>query len=87
MFIMGVNTWKIDMPKKALIFRSLQFADAMQAQGIAEFQEAFIAHDQKQLWYTCKTENIDALKAAFDEMNKQTYLVSKLLVAEKYYPK
>jgi len=87
MFIMGLNTWKGDMPKKALIFRSLQFADSVKEQGIAELQEAFLAHDEKQLWCTWKTENLEALQAAFDEMNKQTGLVSQLLVAEKYYPK
>ena len=69
-----------------MIFRSLQFAEVKKF-GIAELQEAFIANDKKQLWCTWETENLDALKAVFDEMNKQSGLESELLVAEKYYPK
>jgi hypothetical protein len=87
MFIMGVNSWESDMPKKSLVFFSLKFAEDVKTQGIAELQEAFLAFDEKQLWCTWKTENLEALQAAFDEMNKQTGLVSQLLVAEKYYPK
>ena len=59
----------------------------MKTQGIAELREAFLAYDQKQLWCTWETENLEALQAAFNEMNKQSGLVSELLVAEKYYPK
>jgi len=83
MLILGVNTWERDMPKKALIHQALKFAEAVKAQGIAELQDFWLAHDRKLLWCTWKTENLKALEAAFAEMNKQSGLKSELMPFEK----
>ena len=83
MLILGVNTWNRDMPKEILIKQSLNFAKMVKAQGIAELQDFWLAHDQKLLWCTWKTDNLKALEAAFAEMNKQSGLKSKLMQFEK----
>ena len=86
MFIMGTNNWEIDMPKDMLVKQALEFADDVKSKGIAELKEFYLAHDQKLLWCTWKTENLEALEVAFAEMNKQTGLVSKLTQVEDMYP-
>jgi hypothetical protein len=83
MLILGVNTWKADMPKEILVKQALRFADMVKAQGIAELQDFWLAHDRKLLWCTWKTENLTALQAAFAEMNKQSGLESELMPFEK----
>ena len=87
MLVMGTNTWERDMPKKALIFQALKWSEGVKAKGIAELRGAYIANDQKLMWCWWETENIEALQAAFDEMNKTTGLKSKLTPIEKMYPK
>jgi hypothetical protein len=82
MFVMGTNTWDADIPKKPLIMQALQFAEGLKAQGIAELQEAYIADDQKLMWCTWKTENLEGLKAAFVEMNKVSGLTSELRIVD-----
>ena len=42
MLVMGTNTWERDIPKKALIFQALKFADDVKEKGIAELQGAWI---------------------------------------------
>ena len=86
MFIMGTNNWEIDMPKDMLVKQALEFADDVKSKGIAELKEFYLAHDQKLLWCTWKTENLEALEVAFAEMNKQTGIVSKLTQVEDMYP-
>ena len=83
MLILGVNTWKAEMPKETLVKQALRFADMVKAQGIAELQDFWLAHDRKLLWCTWKTENLQALQAAFAEMNKQSGLQSELMPFEK----
>ena len=83
MLILGVNTWEREMPKEILIKQALNFAKGVKAQGIAELQDFWIAHDRKLLWCTWKTENLKALEAAFAEMNKQSGLKSELMPFEK----
>ena len=83
MLILGVNTWERDMPKNLLIKQALRFAEGVKAQGIAELQDFWLAHDRKLLWCTWKTENLKALEAAFAEMNKQFGLKSELMPFEK----
>ena len=75
---MGTNSWEIDIPKKPLVIQALKFAEAVKSQGIAELREAYIAHNQKLMWCTWETENLEALQAAFTEMNKQSGLKSEL---------
>ena len=87
MLTLGTNTWERDMPKEALIKQALRFAEGVKAQGIAELRDFWLARDKKLLWCSWKTENLEALKAAFVEMNKQSGLKSKLTEFEIVYPK
>ena len=83
MLILGVNTWDRDMPKEILVKQALKFAEGVKAQGIAELQDFWIAHDRKLLWCTWETGNLKALELAFAEMNKQSGLKSELMPFEK----
>jgi len=87
MKIMGTNTWERDMPKEPLLKQALKFAEDVKSQGIAELLGAWVAPDQKLMWCTWETENVKALQAAFDEMNRRSGLRSKLTPIEKFYPK
>lgn len=58
----------------------------MKSRGVAELRSAWIDMDKKLLWCYWKTDNLDALQAEFNELNKQTDLVSELSVIEQYYP-
>ena len=59
MYVMGTNTWENQMPKKALIFQALKFADEVKAQGIAELQQAWLNYEQRQIWCTWQTNNFN----------------------------
>ena len=85
MIVMGTNTWDIDIPKDMLTMQALQFADGVKSQGIAELREFLLAHDQKMLWCTWETEDLEGLQAAFDEMNIQSGLTSELTIVEDMY--
>ena len=85
MKVIGTNTWKIDIPRKAIEVQSLRFADMVKEQGIAELQDAWISPKRKLLWCTWETDNLEALQAAFDEMNAQSGLKSVLDIYEEYY--
>ena len=85
MIVMGTNTWEIEIPKDFLTMKALEFADVVNSQGIAELREFLLAHDKKMLWCTWETDNLDALKAAFAEMNSQTGLSSELTIVEDMY--
>ena len=87
MRILGTNSWENDIPKKILIAMALKFADAVKAQGIAELQDFWLAHDRKLLWCSWETNNLKALEAAFAEMNKQSGLKSELIPFDIIYPK
>lgn len=86
MYVMGTNSWEFEVPTKGLIKMALKFSEDVKAQGIAELRDAFIAPDQKLLWCTWETENLEGLQAAFDEMNKETGLKSELRQVEIFYP-
>jgi hypothetical protein len=85
MIIMGTNTWEIDMPKEMLVKQALRFSENVKSQGIAELREFLMAHDQKVLWCTWETEDLEGLKAAFAEMNQQSGLKSELTIVEDMY--
>lgn len=85
--IMGFNRWDTDVPKKALVGQALQFAEAMKAQGIAQLRGAWIASDQNLMWCAWDAKNVQALQAAFDEMNRQSGLVTELTSVETFFPK
>lgn len=87
MFIMGTNTWDFDGDTDFLVESALAFADEVKANGIAELRDACIATDQKLLWCTWETEDLEGLQAAFDEMNAMTGLSSELTVVDVMYPK
>jgi hypothetical protein len=86
MLIMGTNSWERDFPSKALEAQALKFARDVKSHGIAELLGASIDNDQKLMWCWWETKNLEALQAAFDEMNKQSGLKSKLHIVEKFYP-
>ena len=86
MIIMGTNTWEIDIPKKILVNQALRFADDVKSQGIAELQDFLLAHDQKLLWCTWQTNDLESLKAAFIIMNEQSGLNSVLTPVEDVFP-
>lgn len=83
---MGTNRWEIDIPKDMLVKQALNFADEVKSKGIAELREFYLAHDQKLLWCTWETDNLQGLEAAFAEMNKQSGLISELNQVEDMYP-
>ena len=86
MLVMGSNSWTSDTPVKALISISLRWAEGLKAKGVAELRGAWIDGDKKLLWCYWETDNLEALQAEFDELNKQTDLVSELSVVEQYFP-
>ena len=86
MYVMGTNTWDFDVPTKGLVRMALKFAEDVKAQGIAELRDACIDPDEKLLWCTWETENLEGLQAAFDEMNKESGLRSELRQVEIMYP-
>ena len=87
MLIMGTNRWETDIPKDLLAMQALKFAEDVKSQGIAELRDFLMAHDQKLLWCTWETDNLEVLEAAFAEMNKQSGLISELTEVEDMYPK
>jgi hypothetical protein len=87
MQVMGFNRWEMDVPTDALIGQALKFAEEVEAHGIATLREAYIATDEKVLWCSWDAEDLDALQAAFDEMNRASGLVSDLTQVEVFYPR
>ena len=85
MIIMGTNTWDIEIPKEFLVKQALSFSENVKSQGIATLREFLLAHEEKKLWCTWETENLEGLQAAFDEMNEQSGLKSKLSIVEDMY--
>lgn len=83
MFVLGTNTWEVNIPKEFLIKSALKFAEGVKAQGIAELQNFWLAYDERLLWCSWKTDNLEGLKAAFAELNKRSGLKSKLSTFEK----
>ena len=86
MRVMGTNTWDIEIREEVLIKMALRCSEDVKSKGIAELQEAYIDNDQKLLWCSWKTDNLEGLQAAFDAMNEQSGLKSKLAVVEQFYP-
>ena len=86
MIIMGTNRWETDIPKDLLVMQALKFAEDVKTQGIAELRDFLMANDQKLLWCTWETDNLEALEAAFAEMNKQSGLISELTPGKDMYP-
>jgi hypothetical protein len=86
MYVMGTNTWDIDIPTKGLVKMALRFADDVKENGIAELRDACLDPDEKLLWCTWETENLEALQAAFEAMNKESGLKSELREVEVFFP-
>lgn len=86
MQVMGTNTWEADIPEGELVKRALRFAEEVRVQEVAQLRDAWIAPDEKRLWCTWDTENLEALEEAFDQMNKQSGLKSVLTPIETFYP-
>jgi hypothetical protein len=85
MQVMGTNRWDSDVNPQLLVTQALKFADAVKAQGIAELHGAWIGEDEKLMWCTWDTEDVVALQAAFDEMNRQSGLSSELTTVKTFY--
>ncbi|NIO21280.1 MAG: hypothetical protein GTN76_11230 [Candidatus Aenigmarchaeota archaeon] len=82
MIVMGTNTWERDIPKEFLITQALKFAEDVKSKGVAKLLGAWIENDKKLMWCSWKTENLEGLQAAFDEMNKRSGLKSELHIVE-----
>jgi hypothetical protein len=85
--IMGFNRWDTEVPNKALVELALKFAETMKARGIARLRGAWIASDQNLMWCLWDTKDVEPLQDAFDEMNRQSGLVTELASVEKFFPK
>lgn len=85
MQVMGTNRWEFDVDPQLLVDQSLAFSEMVKAQGIAELHGAWIAEDERVLWCTWDTEDFDALQSAFDDMNSQSGLTSKLTKVKTFY--
>lgn len=86
MHVMGTNTWNFETDTDFLVQQALEFSEQVKANGIAELQDACIAPDQKILWCSWQTDDLEGLQAAFDEMNAMTGLESELTVAQVFFP-
>ncbi len=85
MQIMGTNRWDRDVDSQRLVTEALKFADAVKAQGIAELRGAWIAEDDKLMWCSWDAQDVTALQAAFDEMNRRSGLTSELTVVKTFF--
>jgi hypothetical protein len=85
MQVMGTNSWAFDVDPHMLVTQALAFADRVREQGIAELHGAWLAEDEKLMWCSWDTEDLDALQAAFDEMNRQSGLTSTLAPVKTFY--
>ena len=85
MQVMGTNRWAYDADPKMLLQGALAFADDVKERGIAELHGAWLAEDDKLMWCAWDTDDLVALQAAFDEMNRQTGLTSELTVMHTFY--
>lgn len=86
MYVMGTNTWDFDVPTKGLIKMALKFSEEVRENGIAELRDACLDPEEKLLWCSWETEDLEGLQAAFDQMNKESGLKSELRVVEVFYP-
>lgn len=86
MYVMGTNTWDFDAPTKGLIKMALKFSEEVRENGIAELRDACLDPEEKLLWCSWETEDLEGLQAAFDQMNKESGLKSELRVVEVFYP-
>lgn len=85
MQVMGTNTWDFDTDEDMLVKSALEFADMVRQQGVAELLDAWIAEDAKLMWCTWETKDVDGLQRAFDEMNSQSGLTSRLTPIHEMY--
>lgn len=61
MIVMGVNSWEFEIPERGLVIQALKFADQVKAAGIGQLRNFYLAHEQKLLWCTWDTENLEGL--------------------------
>ena len=85
MQVMGTNRWDFEADPDMLVDGALEFADQVREQGIAELHGAWLAAENRLMWCAWDTEDLAALQAAFDEMNRETGLTSKLTVMNTFY--
>jgi hypothetical protein len=85
MQIMGTNRWDFDADPGFLVTKALDYADMVREQGIAELRGAWIAEDENLMWCVWDTDDLPALQAAFDEMNRQRGLTSELTNVKTFY--
>ena len=78
MQVMGTNRWSFDADADFLMKSALDFSKMVEQKGIAELHGAWLAEDEKLMWCSWDTDDLGALQAAFDEMNRQTGLESEL---------
>ncbi|MBD3232245.1 MAG: hypothetical protein GF315_00825 [candidate division Zixibacteria bacterium] len=83
---MGTNSWEMDVPEDMMVEQALEFSEMLRSQGIAELQGFWIANDKRLLWCSWETDNLNALKEAFAEMNEQSGLTSELTEIKQIFP-
>ena len=65
---------------------SIKWSEDAKSKGIVEIRGAWIDGDKKFMWCYWETDNLEALQAAFDEMNKVTGLVYELSLIDGFFP-
>ena len=85
MQIMGTNRWDFDTDPQFLAKSALEFAEMVKDRGIAELHGAWLGTDENVMWCAWDTEDVPALQAAFDEMNRETGLISTLTPVNTFF--
>ena len=85
MQVMGTNRWTFDVDLQVLMARALEFSALMAERGIAELHGAWIAEEDKLMWCSWDTDDLDALQAAFAEMHRQSGLSSEPVPVKTFF--
>lgn len=64
---------------------ALEFSGMVEETGITELDDAWLAEDEQLMWCSWDTDDLGALRSAFDEMNRETGLASELRPVETFY--
>ena len=67
-----------------LATQALKSSAMVKSRELPELHGAWIAEDEKPMWCTWDTNDVAALQAAFDEMNRRSGLTSKLTLVKTF---
>ena len=85
MQVIGTNRWDFDIDPHIMVTQALAFAERVKKQGIAELHGAWIAEDEGFMWCTWDTDDLPALQAAIDEMNRRSGVTSELRSVKTFF--